>query len=296
MGFTFQKAVRENVWTKLMLGGPSGAGKTYTALRLATGLAKKQNSRIAFIDSEAGRAKYYASEFDFDILELNKTRPEDYIEAIDAALNSGYKIIIVDSITHEWNTLLQEKERMPGNDFTKWGKLTPRHDKFIEKILFCDAHTIVTVRGKDEYVLEEKNGKQVPKKIGLGFKQRDGVEYEYTCTFTIDQDTHVANCTKDNTHLFEGRYEVLTEQDGEKLYDWANSGDAPVKKRTPVVEKTENIQDLQKEIIELCKLKGGSKNKSVMDVMLQYTSNGNPMQITDLDVLKKLKKEIEVVE
>lgn len=296
MGFKFQKAVRENVWTKIMLGGPSGSGKTYTALRLATGLAKKQNSRIAFIDSEAGRAKYYASEFDFDILELERTRPEDYIEAIDAALSADYKIIIVDSITHEWNTLLQEKERMPGNDFTKWSKLTPRHDKFIEKLLFCEAHTIVTVRGKDEYVLEEKNGKQVPKKIGLGFKQRDGVEYEYTCTFTIDQDTHVASCTKDNTHLFEGRYDVLTENDGENLYDWANSGNAPARKRIQKTVPDTSVQDLQKEIIELCKVKGGSKNKNVMDVMLKYTSNGNPMQITDVNKLEELKKEIEVVE
>lgn len=296
MGFKFQKAVRENVWTKIMLGGPSGSGKTYTALRLATGLAKKQNSRIAFIDSEAGRAKYYASEFDFDILELERTRPEDYIEAIDAALSADYKIIIVDSITHEWNTLLQEKERMPGNDFTKWSKLTPRHDKFIEKLLFCEAHTIVTVRGKDEYVLEEKNGKQVPKKIGLGFKQRDGVEYEYTCTFTIDQDTHVASCTKDNTHLFEGRYDVLTENDGENLYDWANSGNVPARKRVQKTVPDTSVQDLQKEIIELCKVKGGSKNKNVMDVMLKYTSNGNPMQITDVNKLEELKKEIEVVE
>lgn len=296
MGFKFQKAVRENVWTKIMLGGPSGSGKTYTALRLATGLAKKQNSRIAFIDSEAGRAKYYASEFDFDILELERTRPEDYIEAIDAALSADYKIIIVDSITHEWNTLLQEKERMPGNDFTKWSKLTPRHDKFIEKLLFCEAHTIVTVRGKDEYVLEEKNGKQVPKKIGLGFKQRDGVEYEYTCTFTIDQDTHVASCTKDNTHLFEGRYDVLTENDGENLYDWANSGNVPARKRVQKAVPDTSVQDLQKEIIELCKVKGGSKNKNVMDVMLKYTSNGNPMQITDVNKLEELKKEIEVVE
>ena len=61
-------------------------------------------------------------------------------------------------------------------------------------------------RGKDEYTLEEKNGKQTPKKIGMGYKQRDNTEYEYTITFNIDQATHVASAMKDNTHLFENRY------------------------------------------------------------------------------------------
>ena len=222
----FVKAKKEKIWTKILLGGSSGSGKTYSALRLATGLAKKCGSGIAAIDTEAGRIRYYANEFDFSDMQLTEPfTPEKYIEAINDAVDSGFKVLIIDSISHEWNYCVDIHDKMPGNSWTNWSKVTPRHDAFMEKILQAPIHIIATVRGKDEYVLEEKNGKQTPKKVGLGFKQRDGVEYNYTATFNIAQDTHIAEATKDNTHIFEGRYEVLTEKDGEALYDWANAGE-----------------------------------------------------------------------
>ena len=212
----FVKAKKEKIWTKVLLGGSSGSGKTYSALRLATGLAKKCGSGIAAIDTEAGRIRYYANEFDFSDMQLTEPfTPEKYIEAINEAVGSGFKVLIIDSISHEWNYCVDIHDKMPGNSWTNWSKVTPRHDAFMEKILQAPIHIIATVRGKDEYVLEEKNGKQTPKKVGLGFKQRDGVEYNYTATFNIAQDTHIAEATKDNTHIIEGRYEVLTEKDAE---------------------------------------------------------------------------------
>ena len=152
---------------------------------------------------------------------------------INAAADAGYKVLIIDSITHEWTYCCDTVNKMPGNSFTNWGKMTPRHDRFMEAILQSPMHIICTVRGKDEYTLEEKNGKQTPKKIGMGYKQRDNTEYEYTITFNIDQATHVASAMKDNTHLFENRYDVLTERDGEALYHWANSGAAPARTMAP---------------------------------------------------------------
>lgn len=235
----FKKAKREQIWVKVLLAGPSGSGKTYSALRIASGMAKKSGSRIAAIDTENGRIRYYADEFDFDDQQLEMPySPEKYIKAIDDAIDAGYQILIIDSITHEWDYCLDVHSKMPGNSYTNWSKITPRHDAFMEKVLQSPLHIIATVRGKDEYVLEEKNGKQVPKKIGLGYKQRDNTEYNYTVTFNIDQQTHVADATKDNTHLFEGRYEQLSEKDGVALYEWANSGEKPTQKPAP--KKTVN--------------------------------------------------------
>ena len=249
----FQKAKREQIWIKALLAGPSGSGKTYSALMLAQGIAKKSGSRVAAIDTEQGRIRYYASEFDFDDMQLEDYKPESYVAAIEAAVAAGYKILIIDSISHEWNYCVETVNKMPGNSFTNWGKMTPRHDKFTEAMLQSPIHIICTVRGKDEYILEDKNGKQVPKKVGLGFKQRDGVEYEYTLTFNIEQDTHIATSTKDNTHLFEGRYEKLTAKDGEALYEWANSGEAPapkpVAKPAPTVVY-DSIEDARAKIAE----------------------------------------------
>ena len=274
----FVKAKKEKIWTKVLLGGSSGSGKTYSALRLATGLAKKCGSGIAAIDTEAGRIRYYANEFDFSDMQLTEPfTPEKYIEAINEAVNSGFKVLIIDSISHEWNYCVDTHDKMPGNSWTNWSKVTPRHDAFMEKILQAPIHIIATVRGKDEYVLEEKNGKQTPKKVGLGFKQRDGVEYNYTATFNIAQDTHIAEATKDNTHIFEGRYEVLTEKDGEALYDWANTGE----------DFAFNISKAQQDIISLATELGGSKDPDVTKATINILGEANPKNCTDEVLLKQ---------
>ena len=274
----FVKAKKEKIWTKVLLGGSSGSGKTYSALRLATGLAKKCGSGIAAIDTEAGRIRYYANEFDFSDMQLTEPfTPEKYIEAINEAVNSGFKVLIIDSISHEWNYCVDIHDKMPGNSWTNWSKVTPRHDAFMEKILQAPIHIIATVRGKDEYVLEEKNGKQTPKKVGLGFKQRDGVEYNYTATFNIAQDTHIAEATKDNTHIFEGRYEVLTEKDGEALYDWANTGE----------DFAFNISKAQQDIINLATELGGSKDPDVTKATIDILGEANPKNCTDEVLLKQ---------
>lgn len=274
----FVKAKKEKIWTKVLLGGSSGSGKTYSALRLATGLAKKCGSGIAAIDTEAGRIRYYANEFDFSDMQLTEPfTPEKYIEAIDEAVGSGFKVLIIDSISHEWNYCVDVHDKMPGNSWTNWSRVTPRHDAFMEKILQAPIHIIATVRGKDEYVLEEKNGKQTPKKVGLGFKQRDGVEYNYTATFNIAQDTHIAEATKDNTHIFEGRYEVLTEKDGEALYDWANTGE----------NFAFNISKAQQDIISLATELGGSKDPEVKAATIDILKEANPKNCTNEALLKQ---------
>ena len=227
----FQKAKREQVWLKVLLSGASGSGKSYSALKMATGIAKKCNSGIAYIGTEGSRNKYYANEFDYDLLELEEPfECEKYMAAIDEAVKAGYKVLIIDSMTHEWKWLNDVHDKMPGNSFTNWGKLKPRHHKFMDKVLNSPIHIIATARGKDDWVLEDKNGKQVPKKVGMGQQQDKDISYEYTVSLMISQDTHVASADKDNTHLFDGRFEVLTENDGEKLYDWANQGEAPTPK------------------------------------------------------------------
>ena len=172
MAIGFQKAKREQVWLKVLLSGASGSGKSYSALKVATGIAKECGSGIAYIGTEGSRNKYYADEFDYDLLELEEPfECEKYIEAIDAAVEAGYKVLIIDSMTHEWKWLNDVHDKMPGNSFTNWGKLKPRHHKFMDKVLNSPIHIIATARGKDDWVLEDKNGKQVPKKVGMGQQQ-----------------------------------------------------------------------------------------------------------------------------
>ena len=302
MAIGFQKAKREQVWLKVLLSGASGSGKSYSALKVATGIAKECGSGIAYIGTEGSRNKYYADEFDYDLLELEEPfECEKYIEAIDAAVEAGYKVLIIDSMTHEWKWLNDVHDKMPGNSFTNWGKLKPRHHKFMDKVLNSPIHIIATARGKDDWVLEDKNGKQVPKKVGMGQQQDKDISYEYTVSLMIAQDTHVASADKDNTKLFDGRFEVLTEKDGVRLYEWANKGDAPApKKETPKYTETtydseDILKSVKKEIISVCTELGGTKNTDLMAVLKTYVASGNPNAIQSLEEAKKCLTEIKAI-
>lgn len=300
MALSFSKAVREKVWIKVLLSGASGSGKSYSALRLATGIAGKVGSRIAFIGTEGSRNKYYSDEYDYDLLELEEPFSIDkYIEAIDAAIDAGYKVLIIDSLTHEWTWLNDVHDKMPGNSFQNWGKLKPKHHAFMDKILTSPIHVIATARGKDAWTLEDKNGKQVPKKVGMGAQQDKDISYEYTVSLMLEQDTHIAAADKDNTHIFDGRYEILTEKDGVKLYEWANKGKEQEPKKKPVVQEAnavDEIDTLHKEIIDMCNELGGTNNKKLMETLKTFVASGNPNAIKDVDEAKRCLEEISKIE
>jgi hypothetical protein len=226
MAFQINKAERNQVKLRIALIAPSGGGKTYSALRLAKGMGGK----VILIDTENKRSLIYADEFDFFHIPFDPPfTPERYIEAIEAAEAVEAATIIIDSTSHEWmgrGGILETHGKMPGNSWANWRTLTPRHEAFLDKLLRSSAHIIACLRGKDEYVTEEKDGKQTPRKIGVGPQMREGFEYECTLTLSLDQQTHVASAMKDNTHLFEGKYDTLTEAHGKALMEWANSGKA----------------------------------------------------------------------
>ena len=134
------------------------------------------------------------------------------------------EVVIIDSSTHELETLLEYHSSLQGNSFTNWGKITPRHNDFVQKILQSPFHVISTVRTKQDYVLSEKNGKMVPEKVGLKSVQRDGLEYEFTLVFDLDMKNH-ATASKDRTGLFFGKPEQkLKVETGKLIQDWCNSG------------------------------------------------------------------------
>ncbi len=57
---------------------------------------------------------------------------------------------------------------LQGNSFANWAKVTPRQNAFIQRILNSSCHVICTMRSKQEYVLNERNGKMIPpRKWGL---------------------------------------------------------------------------------------------------------------------------------
>jgi AAA domain len=219
-----QTAQRKRAKIKLGLQGPSGSGKTYSSLRIAYGLTGDY-SKIAVIDTENHSASLYAHLGAFNVLDLSGPfTPEKYIQAIEVCEKSGMEVIIIDSVTHEWENLLEYHSSLQGNSFTNWSKITPRHNAFVQKILQSTCHIISTIRTKQDYVLNERNGRMAPEKVGLKSVQREGLEYEFTVVFDLDMKNN-ALASKDRTNLFSGKPELkLTIETGKQILDWCQKG------------------------------------------------------------------------
>jgi hypothetical protein len=238
MPIQIRKAERSQSKLRIGLAGPSGSGKTMSALKLARGIAGPQG-RICMIDTERGSGDLYADLTQYDIITLTPPyQPAKYVEAIEAAEDAGYDVIIIDSLSHAWTDeggLLDQADKLSagGNRFTVWASLTPQHRKLVNGMLNCDSHIIATVRSKQDYAIErdEKSGKSSVKKLGMAPVQREGMEYEFTVFMDIEQN-HVAHSSKDRTNLFKDWVDTINEGTGRLLIEWLNSATKKDTKQT----------------------------------------------------------------
>lgn len=235
----FQKAVRTKSKARVVIVGPSKSGKSMTALRIARGLVGPEG-RIAARDSEAGSLSKYAAlegepetdiAFRFDTDEPRTHSPEDYVRAIRDAEKAGYDVILLDSLSHAWigtGGALEIVDNATGKGDSKfssgWAKATPIHNQMLDAINGSSIHVIATLRTKMEYVLEmNSKGKMAPRKVGMAPVQRDGIEYEFDLTCTMDREHRL---TVDGTRCpdLEEVYECPTQEVGEALAAWLGQG------------------------------------------------------------------------
>lgn len=223
-----QQTQRQNVKLRLGISGASGFGKTYSALKLAHGMTNDW-SKIAVIDTENSSASLYSGLGNFNVLNLLAPySPERYIEAIDICEKTNMEVIIIDSITHEWQGeggCLQIHEQLGGR-FHDWASVKPRHQKFIDRILRSKCHIITTTRRKTDYSLDVgSNGKSKVVKHGTKEITSEGFEYELSVNFELINENHLCRVSKDRTNLFSGKPEfVINSETGKKLNAWCNQG------------------------------------------------------------------------
>lgn len=294
----FKKAERKQAKLRLGLVGPAGSGKTYSALEVAQGIG----SKIAVIDTERGSASLYSHLVDFDVAEMEPpyTIPK-YIQYLKAAEEAGYDVIIIDSITHAWageGGLLEEVDKRTsanrGNSFTAWRDVTPMHNRFIDAMLNCKTHIIVTMRSKTEYVLETNAaGKQVPKKVGMAPIQRDGMDYEFTVVFDISHD-HIATASKDRTSLFDGLAFTPSKKTGLQLREWLESGEPPRDYRQEYIDRANEL-GFEFEDIHLLAEKTGKKQfndlpDSTFKLLLDRFASGDEAVAAAKEFVEKLKE------
>ena len=265
-----KKATKQKTKLKIGLSGASGFGKTYSALLLAYGITNNWQS-IAVIDTENGSADLYSDLGEYNTLTLIPPfSPERYIEAIKTCEKAGIELIIIDSISHEWEGKggCLDIHTELGGQFAHWAKVTPRHNAFIQAILQTKCHVITTVRRKQDYdMIKNDKGKIEPVKVGLKEVTRDGFEYELTVNFELINEKHLVKSSKDRTSLFANEPEfVITPETGKKLMNWANTGIDPIQPKKP------NLTDI------------------LLKKAIQRALNGED------DILKSLKDNFEVSE
>jgi hypothetical protein len=245
MNYSFRPAVRSNVNLLIGLAGASGAGKTYTAMRLASGMS--QGKRFAVIDTENGRASHYADQFAFDVAELHEPfTPHAYAEAINAADAAGYSVIVVDSMSHEYaghggilDMQEAEYQRMGGRDSAKmasWIRPKMEHKKMMQRLLQTRAHLILCFRAeaKIDIIKEDGKTKIVPKQSLVGI---DGwipltektVPFELTVSLLLTPDhpgiPKPIKLQEQHRTLFP-LDSPITEDSGRRIAEWAAGGAA----------------------------------------------------------------------
>lgn len=226
---TFTKAERKKTKLRLAISGTAGSGKTLGALLIAQGLG----GNIAMIDTENGSGNVYASMCDYDICGLSAPyHPHRYIQLIHEAEKSGYNVIIIDSLSHEWSGIggcldihaNLAATKYKNNSYAAWREVTPLHDSLIQSILASPCHIIATLRAKTEYVqTRNEKGFTEIQKAGLAPVQREGLDYEFGTVFDVSQ-KHLASASKDRTGLFGDLPFQLSKNTGERLLAWLDTG------------------------------------------------------------------------
>jgi hypothetical protein len=194
--FSFTRATKKQLKLRMTLDGLSGGGKTYTALLFARTLVAHYGGRIAVVDTENRSASKYADEFEFDVLELEQFDPYNYIEAIHAAEEAGYTVLVVDSLSHAWagtGGVLDKQGQVASrvkNSITAWREVTPQHNALVDALVRCRIHLICTMRSKMDYLINQEGGRTSVEAVGLKPIQRDGVEYEFDIVGDMSREDH----------------------------------------------------------------------------------------------------------
>ncbi len=242
--FAFAPAIRRNTHVLIALAGASGSGKTYSALELATGLAGEQG-KIAVLDTEADRALHYADRFKFDHCNLTPPfTPDRYREAIVAAEQAGYAVIVIDSMSHEHDgegglIEMAEQEllkRKDGNGAAAWALPKAKHKRLMNRLLQIRSHLVFCLRAEDKIrmvkVFDERRQREITTVEPAGWQPvcEKRFMFEMTASFILTPDapgvpTPIKLQEQHRPAFSKGN--AIGRESGRRIADWAAGGAAP---------------------------------------------------------------------
>lgn len=186
--FTFKPAASftERAGLFVSLTGGTNSGKTFSAMRLARGIAGPEG-KIAVLDTEGGRTLHLKHEFGFDANVMEPPfRPERFAAAALAAEQAKYDAFVIDSFSMEWVGLggvldwqAHEHQAMGGADKTKgtsWIKPKMAHKAMVYSLLQRRIPIIFSIRGEETFVppntklFKSITNKQFPFEVTVSFR------------------------------------------------------------------------------------------------------------------------------
>lgn len=256
MSFTFAPAetFTERAGLFVSLTGGTNSGKTFSALRLARGIAGP-NGKIAVLDTEGGRTLHLKDEFRFDANVMDPPfRPDRFAEAAKSAEDAGYAALVIDSFSMEWVGIggvldwqAQELQRMAGDDWKKqermkmasWIKPKGAHKAMVYSLLQRRIPIIFSIRG-EESVKPGANPGDKPTKL---FKSVTNSQFPYEVTVSFRLETErkgYIDLSDPKSYKLEGSHEALfkhgdriSEEHGAALAAWATGARDSVKREPP---------------------------------------------------------------
>lgn len=225
MTFTVRKAERQGARLLIQLSGVSGSGKTFSALQLAYGLAGGRADKVVLIDTENRRGSLYANALPepFGIIDFFAPfSPSRYIEAIDAACRAGAEVIVIDSVTHEWESEGGCEWIANQSRFPDWKRAKAEHKRFMTFMLQSPAHIIACTRAREKVDFADPKN---PVKLGIQPIQEKNFSFEATVSLLMhDQGRRqdVLKCPAELQPILGRGAGYVTAQDGIDLRNWVD--------------------------------------------------------------------------
>lgn len=253
MTVQIRKAERAGARLVVGIAGISGSGKTRTAIEFAYGLANYDATKVGFIDTENKRGSLYA-----DVLKTHATHPTDepfwiadleppftperFSEAILAFQRHGVEVLIIDSVTHEYEGtggILEIREPAPGSRGKRDNVAKERHKKFMNVLLQSDMHVVPCIRAREKVVIEKKGGETVYVPQGVQPVQEKNFMFELTASLLMWNEgkaQQVIKCPGELRELLGREEGYITSADGKAVRDWVDGG----AKLDPEIERARN--------------------------------------------------------
>ena len=130
-------------------------------MQLATGICGDEP--FAVVDTEARRALHYADQFNFEHTSLGAPfTPARYLDALKPLVARGFKAVIVDSGTHEWEGeggVIEQADTSNRKAPSNWIEPKRQHKKWVNSLLQCDTNLIICLRAAEKIHIDDSGPK-----------------------------------------------------------------------------------------------------------------------------------------